>query len=192
MTCERWEREIALLAGGELPEGRAEAVRAHVAGCERCREVLAQYEGDRRLLAKARGEVGGTDEAFAAALAERMTEIHGHRVLGRIGWKGVVFRAAAVVLAAAGAVLISRHWQEPTTKPVEKTIETVETVVQNDVPKTTTGYVARRVEGPYLYRLSFPVEHAGAEFTDTGRVKQSGSQWYVSRVVYEDAYGDSY
>jgi anti-sigma factor RsiW len=42
MSCETHDQTLALHAGGDLPPDQAIALRAHLDGCPRCRQVLAE------------------------------------------------------------------------------------------------------------------------------------------------------
>ena len=100
-------------------------------------------------------------------------------------------KAAAVVLVAGALVLWGRTWREESGGKGENGNKNVASHDTGTKTAATTQYEVSRVNGRYLYNLSFPVEGTG-EFTDTGRVKQSGPMWHVERVVYTDDYSDSY
>ena len=139
-----------------------------------------------------------SDEAFAREVARRFeTPRHGWR---EVRWGSVALKAAAVVLAAGALMAAAQLWtrkptQEGTGVAVNTTSATAKTGTGNATPMTNEGerqYEVRRVGEPYIYSVSFPVTEAGAEYTDTARVIQSGSKWHVERVIYADDYADSY
>ena len=198
MNCERFDRDLALLAGGELSEGCADEVRRHVAGCERCREELERYRADRRILGAVGRDTGRasnlSDEAFAREVASRFeTPRHAWR---EVRWGSVAVKAAAVVLAAGALMAMAHLWTgKPTQEGNGLASNAGDVTAGNATPMTNEGetqYEVRRVGGPYVYSVSFPVTEAGAEYTDTARVIQSGSKWHVERVIYADDYADSY
>jgi hypothetical protein len=50
MSCDRFERALALDVSGDLNEREARALRTHLAGCAQCREVAARLERNQAAL----------------------------------------------------------------------------------------------------------------------------------------------
>ncbi len=109
MSCTKWEFDVALYAGGDLPAAGAAPVESHLAGCAACRALLDELRSEQSLLADLR------DEPLADAMVTRVR----HNVLARVsapsrslwGWR-LAF-AAAVVLAVVLAWPRNRAVQQP-------------------------------------------------------------------------------
>ena len=50
MNCERALHHIALDTGGDLPADQAQALSAHLSGCENCRRLAAEFGASREML----------------------------------------------------------------------------------------------------------------------------------------------
>ncbi|HYO46064.1 MAG TPA: hypothetical protein VEY33_05190 [Gemmatimonadota bacterium] len=130
-----------LAAWVDEPESRAAAVEAHVEGCGRCRERLAELALTRAALAL---DPPIPSEAAFAAQRERILaaigavpRTGGGRVVHRIGW--LVPLAAAAAIAAI--VLVSRTEGPDVTLPVvvdarEAAEDAATGIVPTDVPAT--------------------------------------------------------
>lgn len=68
-ACRGFEEDLALLAGGDLPDGEASALRSHLGACSDCRNLLDALTGDLVLLSSLSAEdvlpSGLADEAEA-------------------------------------------------------------------------------------------------------------------------------
>ena len=102
MKCDEVRLLLVSFADGALAADRAEAVRAHVAGCAGCREELAQLAADAELLRRdEKPEVPAyLGSRIAAVVRERQTRPRPWSGLSR-----VMTRVAAVVLVAVGVWL---------------------------------------------------------------------------------------
>jgi anti-sigma factor RsiW len=108
MSCSKFETDIALYAGGDLPAGRIARIESHLAECADCR-VLA--EELRALVTGLSGEP--LEDAMVA-------QVH-QRVMAELGRAGFSLRGAlAPLLALAAALLLAtvlmwpRHSAKPT------------------------------------------------------------------------------
>ena len=99
MKCDEVRLLLVSFADGALAADRAEAVRAHVAGCAGCREELAQLAADAELLRRdEKPEVPAyLGSRIAAVVRERQTRPRPWFVLSR-----TMARVMTVVLAAVG------------------------------------------------------------------------------------------
>ena len=98
MSCSRWEADLALYAGGDLPAGRIARVEAHLEACGACRSLVEETCASRAMLTELRAEP--IEDVMAAAVRRR--------VLARVAapeaaparryWKWAL--AAALILAA--------------------------------------------------------------------------------------------
>jgi len=102
MKCSEVRLNLVSYSDGALTGERAEAVRAHVAGCAGCREALAQLAADVELLRRdAKPEVPAfLGTRIAAVVRERQA-----RAGQRPGLSLVLARVVAVVLVAVGVWL---------------------------------------------------------------------------------------
>jgi anti-sigma factor RsiW len=95
MICSKFETDIALYAGGDLPAGGIPRVEAHLRECADCRELVEELRTAQALL----GELP-LEEAMVA-------QVH-HRVLAEIGRADLSPRGAlAPLLALAAALLLA-------------------------------------------------------------------------------------
>ena len=102
MKCDEVGLLLVSFADGALAGARAEAVRAHIAGCAACREELAQLAADVEVLRR--------DEKpeVPAYLGSRITARIRERQRQARSWFGLsraMARLAAVVLVAVGVWL---------------------------------------------------------------------------------------
>jgi len=98
MSCSKFETDIALYAGGDLPDGRTARIESHLAECPDCRALAEELRTGQALLSELR------DEPLEDAM---LSQVH-HRVLVEVGattrqpsrlyWKLAL--AAALLLAA--------------------------------------------------------------------------------------------
>jgi hypothetical protein len=97
VSCGEWEARIALLVEGDLPDGEAGAVEAHLAGCAGCRRFAEELRESQRDL-RSLGEED-PDRRALAAVRRRVLE-----ALDRPARRSPVFVALA---AAAGIVALA-------------------------------------------------------------------------------------
>jgi len=93
MSCSKFENDVALYAGGDLPAGRIAHIESHLAECADCRALAA---GLRALL------VGLRDDQIEDAL---VAQLH-HRVLAEVRRAGFSRRGALAPLLGLAAALI--------------------------------------------------------------------------------------
>jgi anti-sigma factor RsiW len=98
MSCSKFETDIALYAGGDLPAGRIARVESHLAECADCRALAEELRAAQALLSELRDEP--LEDALVAQVRQRvMAEVGGvARRPARLYWKLAL--AAALVLAA--------------------------------------------------------------------------------------------
>ncbi len=111
MKCDEVRLLLVSFADGALADARAEAVRAHVAGCAGCREELAQLAADAELLRREeKPEVPAyLGSRIIAGIRDRQAEakpwLAAAAPVGQHGLSRVMARVAAVVLVAVGVWL---------------------------------------------------------------------------------------
>jgi anti-sigma factor RsiW len=105
VSCSKFETDIALYAGGDLPAGRIARIESHLAECADCRGLAEELRTDRTLLGELRDEP--LEDAMVAQVRRRVLAEVGAatRQPARLYWKLAL--AAAVVLAVA--LLWPRH-----------------------------------------------------------------------------------
>jgi|HubBroStandDraft_5_1064220.scaffolds.fasta_scaffold294472_2 anti-sigma factor RsiW len=108
MSCAKFENDVALYAGGDLPAGRIARVESHLAECADCRALAGELSA---LLSGLRDEP--LDD-------EMVAQVH-HRVLAEVQRRAGFSRrgALAPLLALAAAVILAvvllwpRHHANP-------------------------------------------------------------------------------
>lgn len=100
MNCENVTERLGALLDGELDAAEEAAVRAHVEDCPRCAAELDGLERLNQLLGALAAHEGAAD--FAARVRRRAEKRAGTVHIGRFLSGGVLTRAAAVLLFAAG------------------------------------------------------------------------------------------
>ncbi len=111
MKCDEAKLLLVSFADGALAGVRAEAVRAHVAGCAGCREELAQLAADAELLRRdEKPEVPAClGSRIIAGIRERQAQARPWLAavvpVGQCGLSRAMARVAAVVLVAVGVWL---------------------------------------------------------------------------------------
>lgn len=114
MSCLKWEADIALYAGGDLPAGRIGQIEWHLGECGDCRALLEELRASQALLSELQ------DEPLDQAMVSQVRR----RVLARVAaeepgmarryWKLAL--AAALILAAALAL----PWRAAKRQPVAR------------------------------------------------------------------------
>jgi anti-sigma factor RsiW len=102
MSCSKFETDIALYAGGDLPPGRMARVEAHLAECADCRALAEDLRAEQALLSELRDDP--LEDAMLAQVRQRVLAEVRHT-----GWKaGFSPRGAlAPLLALAAALLLA-------------------------------------------------------------------------------------
>lgn len=96
MSCSKFESDLALYAGGDLPAGRIAQVESHLADCAGCRALVEELRTEQALLAALREEP--LEDAMLARVRSRVLADLGTPRPARLYWKLAL--AAALVLAA--------------------------------------------------------------------------------------------
>jgi anti-sigma factor RsiW len=100
MNCENVTERLGALLDGELDAAEEAAVRAHVEDCPRCAAELDELESLNQLLGALAAHEGDAD--FAVRVRRRAEKKAKIVHVGRFPSGGVLTRAAAVLLFAAG------------------------------------------------------------------------------------------
>ena len=100
MSCPKFENEVALFAGGDLPAGRRARVESHLRECAACRTLADDLRAEQALLGELR------DDPLEDALADTMVARVHHRVLAEVGRAGDGRRRVLVPLLAFAAALL--------------------------------------------------------------------------------------
>lgn len=95
MSCKKWESDIALFAGGDLPAGRVAHIEAHLAQCADCRSFFDDLRASHALLAELRDEP--LEDAMVARVRQRVLAGIGAPRPARLYWKLAL--AATLILA---------------------------------------------------------------------------------------------
>jgi anti-sigma factor RsiW len=93
MSCSKFETDIALYAGGDLPAGQIARIESHLAECADCRALAAEL---RALV------IGLRDEPLEDAM---VAQIH-QRVMAEVGGAAFSLRGALAPLLALAAALV--------------------------------------------------------------------------------------
>jgi len=96
MSCSKFENDIALYAGGDLPAGRIARVESHLAQCADCRALAEELRATQALLGELR------DEPLEDAM---LAQVH-QRVLMEVRRAGFSRRRALAPLLALAAALV--------------------------------------------------------------------------------------
>ncbi len=123
--CEKYQEELSALMDGELAVEREAAVKAHLDGCQACRDALAAWEK----LNRAAGDVALPNDSswervwskVERAAAQRRAEIRLRREIRR----GVVVAAIAATVLVAAYILPPR--EVPTRRVAEFEVVSIET-----------------------------------------------------------------
>jgi anti-sigma factor RsiW len=98
MSCSKFETDIALYAGGDLPRARIARVEAHLAACADCRALAEDLRAEQALLGELR------DSPLEDAMVAQVRQ----RVLVEVRRAGFSPRGAlAPLLALAAALLLA-------------------------------------------------------------------------------------
>ncbi len=124
MSCEAFEKLIALDAGGDLTPAETARLEAHLGTCAPCRELarsLGESQAGLRALAQAGPDEAGLDEDAVArwrrGLLARIEAEPRRRILGwRWAW------AAAAAMALVALVTVPRSGRTPSKPPVAQAV----------------------------------------------------------------------
>jgi hypothetical protein len=146
MNCSKLEEDIALYAGGDLPDGRVARVEQHLAECADCRVLAEELRAGQALLAELRDEP--LEDAMVARVRRNVLAQIGTARPARLFWKFAL--AAALVLAMVLAW--PRH---PAVKPAPVAVARVEAPQVTPAPAVkpvkstpTRHRAARRLRAP--------------------------------------------
>jgi anti-sigma factor RsiW len=119
MNCSKFVNDIALYAGGDLPDGRIAPVEAHLAQCSDCRALSDELRAGQALLGELRDEP--LEDLMVAQVRRRVMAQVGvaPRQPSRLYWKLAL--AAALLLAAV--LLWPRHAARHFTAPLVARVE---------------------------------------------------------------------
>jgi len=110
--CSQHLEDLALLAGGDLPEAASHELRRHVATCEGCARMLGELEGDQACLAACVGQHVDVSPVMGSVMARIAAEssLQAHGAVARPPARAAAFApfagAAAVVLVVVGAAVL--------------------------------------------------------------------------------------
>lgn len=122
MNCERFEKHVALYAGGELRGRELHRMERHVEECPGCRQQLEELRAIRSGLSKLRDEpVSG--EALMVIREKVLARISGP-VPSRWRAPRWAWGSVALGLGVAFALLLSQRQQKPPAPPLANTAQT--------------------------------------------------------------------
>jgi anti-sigma factor RsiW len=109
MSCDKFERLIALDAGGDLAPAEAERVRSHIETCGRCGELARSIRESQAAL-KTLADTDAVDEqALAVWRRGVLRRIENEPRRPRVGWIWVGAAAAALALVVLLLVPVLRR-----------------------------------------------------------------------------------
>jgi hypothetical protein len=117
MNCGRYEKRIALYVERDLSEGKARRLERHLAGCERCRDVLAELEASQAAV-KSLGAEPVERAAYDQIRARVLQQIAAApvRPAGR-PWRWAWAAAAAAAIVAGWFALRPGQTPAPVRRP---------------------------------------------------------------------------
>lgn len=115
MTCKRYEKKLALYAGGDLPANDAKRVEAHLHACASCRASLEGIEASREALSALHDIEPPSDDlaAIRQAVREGIVNAAPPRIGAPLRW-GFAAAVCAVAVVCAALYLINA---DPPAKP---------------------------------------------------------------------------
>jgi anti-sigma factor RsiW len=113
VSCSKFETDIALYAGGDLPDGRTARVASHLAECADCRALADELHGAHALLGELREEP--LEDAMVAQVRQRVLAEVRHSVR-RANFSPRVALYPLLALAAAVILAIVLAWPRRQTK----------------------------------------------------------------------------
>ncbi len=107
-ACGRFEDQLALLAGGDLPHDETSALRLHLPTCETCRRTLVEFREAMEWAKHA--DAPAFDERDLLQLRRRVTSAIEGRRPTPVWWRPLLgSMVAAAALVAVAWVSASRH-----------------------------------------------------------------------------------
>jgi len=116
MSCPKFEADVALYAGGDLPARRMARIESHLGACADCRALVEELRAGQELLSELRDEP--YEDAMVAQVRRRvMARVTAEETRGAVPyWKLAL--AAALVLAA----ILSLPWHSGKPAQVAKKV----------------------------------------------------------------------
>lgn len=114
---DQWTEQLSPYLDGELDDQRRDALTAHLARCEECRQALAQLEGVRSWAATFQGRPPRAD--VWPRIAEEVRRRQGRATRRRIAFRIPQAIAAGILLAAVAS---GSWWLARATAPAPETI----------------------------------------------------------------------
>jgi len=111
MSCSKFEADVALYAGGDLPAGGVARIESHLAECAECRALAEDLRGGQALLGELRDEP--LEEAMLAQVHRRVLE-----QVRRAGFSRRGALAPLLALAAALTLAVVLLWPRHQAKPI--------------------------------------------------------------------------
>jgi len=133
MSCTRWESDVALYVGGDLPEHDAERVEQHLADCAECRTLAEELCTELGALAELR------DEPLEDAMVAQVRRGVMSRIEGRRPWR----LYWGLALAAAVLVAVVLMWPQTLQKQVAPVAARVP-----EAPTSRAGWEPAAGRGP--------------------------------------------
>jgi anti-sigma factor RsiW len=144
MSCAKFEADIALYAGGDLPAARIARVESHLAECADCRALAEELRAGQALLGELRDEP--LEDAMLSQVRQRvMAEVRTARFTPRRALVPLLAFAAALVLVVVLA------WPRHAVKqvPVVARVEPTPVAPVAPVPAARVVAVRHRVVRPH-------------------------------------------
>lgn len=156
MSCERFEKWIALYIEGDLAERKARRVEAHLAGCAACRERAESLAQSQQALKSLRAEAvdARTLEQVRRGVLDQIAA--GQRAPQSWLWLAWRYVLAGVLVAIAGATL---WWRSHRAEPVRPVVARAPVAAQSPdlgAPAPPTVAATRPQKHPRLAHRSNP------------------------------------
>jgi|HubBroStandDraft_1064217.scaffolds.fasta_scaffold44474_3 hypothetical protein len=109
MSCSKFETDIALYAGGDLPAGRIARIEWHLAECADCRTLVEELRSGQGLLGELRDDP--IADALVAQVRQRvLAEVRHTTLTWGAGWRPRGALAPLLALAAALILAVVLWW----------------------------------------------------------------------------------
>lgn len=149
MCCEGRENDLALYAGGDLPEHERAAVEAHLAACDLCKEFVAELETMRGTLGVMNDSAPDSEEMeIFTAHTVRATVAATQRRRGR---RRMLAAACAIGFVSAGVAAIALQGfakNEKTIEFIPHANEGAAVASGGDEPPGEVAFAVNSVENP--------------------------------------------
>lgn len=178
MSCRDFENDFELFVQGDLEGGRAEAIRAHLAGCPACEERRRAAE---RLVADLNASLAtwAPPAGFAAAQASRRPGAARGR---RPGLRAALLLAAAALVAVT--VAVARKFPSPVGAP--PALESASVVPSSGAKFAVLSPRRVRLDAGTLACSVRPSREPFSVETPAGVATALGTQFYISVQPVED------